>query len=140
MHPEVRRDEPGDCPICGMPLEPRIEKDAIAADGPRLLAVPKSAVLRTGERALVYVMTRPPQWEQQGGEWVEVAPAAFAAREVQVGPRAGEWLPILAGLEEGERVVTRGNFLIDSQMELLGKASLLHPEGGVTSADPHAGH
>lgn len=137
MHPEVRNDAPGKCPVCGMPLEER------PADGeseaPALVAVPATAVLRTGERALVYVMTRPPRWEKGGGEWVEVEPAAFMGREVRIGPRAGEWLPVLEGLEEGERVVTRGAFLIDSQMELLGKVSLLHPEGGA-SASGHQGH
>ena len=73
------------------------------------------------------------------GEWEEVAPAEFEAREVVLGPRAGQWVAVVDGLRAGERVVTQGNFLIDSQMELLGKTSLLQPGGG-KAADPHAGH
>lgn len=138
MHPEVRLDGPGDCPHCGMPLVERPTEDV--GDAPLLLAVPATAVLRTGERALVYVMTRPPRTEEQGGELVEVEAAAFAPREVRVGPRAGEWFPVLEGLEGGERVVTSGAFLIDSQMELLGKASLLRPGGGVPLPAGHADH
>lgn len=138
MHPEVRREAPGECPLCAMPLLDR--PVAGGAPAPALLAVPATAVLRTGERSLVYVMTRPPRSEDRGGSVVEVEPASFAAREVRTGPRAGEWVPVLAGVEEGERVVTRGAFLIDSQMELLGKASLLHPEGGAGGDAPTAGH
>lgn len=137
MHPEVRSALAGACPACGMPLEER-PVDGQAA--PALVAVPATAVLRTGERSLVYVMTREPRMQREGGSLAEVEPAAFEGREVRVGPRAGEWVPVLAGLAEGERVVTRGAFLIDSQLELLGKVSLLHPEGGVTSTGAHEGH
>jgi membrane fusion protein, copper/silver efflux system len=41
--------------------------------------------------------------------------------------------------ELGWRIVTKGQFLIDSQMELTGRPSLMRPEGG-EAADPHAGH
>jgi len=35
MHPEIRRDAPGACPICGMALEPKVASldDAPSADG-----------------------------------------------------------------------------------------------------------
>jgi len=141
MHPEVRMDEPGECPICGMPVELHTPDEEKAASGaPRVLSIPRTAVLDTGERQIVYVMALPPKYEQQpDGEWVELDPAEFEAREVVLGPRAGKWVAVVDGLEAGEKVVTEGNFLIDSQMELLGKTSLLAPEGG-SSADPHAGH
>jgi multidrug efflux pump subunit AcrA (membrane-fusion protein) len=81
-----------------------------------LLAIPDLAVLRTGERELVYV---------------ELEPGTYVQREVITGP-TGEmtmggmretYVPVLAGLRSGERVVTRGNFLIDSQTTLTGSAS-----------------
>jgi hypothetical protein len=38
---------------------------------------------------------------------------------------------VLEGLKEGDRVVVRGNFLLDSQFQITGKPSLLYPVGTV---------
>ena len=62
--------------------------------------VPAEAVIRTGRQSRVIV---------DRGE------GNFQAREVRVGRRAGDRLEILKGLEDGERVVTSGQFLIDSE-------------------------
>ena len=113
-------DSPGDCPVCGMALEP--VAGAPAAAGAGVLTVPASAVLDSGTRHLVYV-------ERGGG--------VFEAREVVLGPRGGEWYPVLGGLAEGERVVSRGGFLIDSQFQITGHPSLFYP-GGLTSSPPAA--
>jgi Cu(I)/Ag(I) efflux system membrane fusion protein len=131
MHPEIIRDEPGKCPICGMDLVPvggvigmiastRAEL-GIKSNPQGILSVPRSAVLDTGKRKLVYV---------------EVDKGKYAPREIRVGPQAGEYYPVVDGLEPGERVVTSGNFLIDSQMQLAGKPSLMFPEG--SNIDIHA--
>lgn len=69
------------------------------------LAVPRSAVLDTGTRKVVYVA--------RGG-------GVFEPRQVEVGAAAEEFYPVRSGLEEGERVVTHGSFLIDSQTRLSG--------------------
>jgi len=69
------------------------------------VVVPRSAVLDTGTRTLVYVA---------GGE------GAFEARDVEIGGASGDLYPILRGLQPGEQVVTNGNFLIDSQTRLSG--------------------
>jgi len=69
----------------------------------RGLAVPQSAVLDTGVRQVVYVQT---------------APGRFTGREVRLGAPAGDLVQVVAGLAEGERVVTAANFLIDSQSQL----------------------
>jgi len=69
----------------------------------RGLAIPRSAVLDTGVRQVVYVQT---------------APGRFAGREVRLGPPAGDLVQVLQGLREGERVVTSANFLIDAQSQL----------------------
>jgi membrane fusion protein, copper/silver efflux system len=78
------------------------------------LAVPDSAVLVTGERAMA---------------WVEVKPNTFEPRMVKVGHKSGGYYEILSGLKEGETVVTSAGFLIDSESQL---------KSG--SSDPHAGH
>jgi len=69
------------------------------------VAVPRSAVLDTGTRTLVYVA---------GGE------GAFEARDIEIGTASGDLYPVLRGLTPGEQVVTNGNFLIDSQTRLSG--------------------
>ncbi|HSA92896.1 MAG TPA: efflux RND transporter periplasmic adaptor subunit [Terriglobales bacterium] len=70
-----------------------------------VLAVPRSAVLDTGMRKVAYVA--------QGD-------GVFEGRQLELGPAAGDFVPVLAGLSEGERVVTRGGFLIDSQTRITG--------------------
>src|SRR5262249_8857536 len=67
------------------------------------LAAPKSAIRDTGTRQIVYV--------QKGA-------GTYEPRIVQVGHRAGDWVEILGGLKEGERVVTSANFLIDSESRI----------------------
>ncbi len=94
---------------CGSPVEPlpRVEvvQVAAAAQGPagRVLAVPRSAVIDTGRREIVYVQS---------------AAGVFDMKEVKLGPLAGQWYPLIAGLTEGEQVATRGAFLIDAENRL----------------------
>ncbi len=115
MHPYEVSDKPGECPECHMPLE-RVPGEPGAERGRLVLAVPAEAVLTTGRRELVYV-------EEEPGKYRVVAP--------KLGPRAGDFYPVLEGLEEGDRVVVRGNFLLDSQFQITGKPSLLYPVGTV---------
>lgn len=49
MHPQVVQDKPGDCPICGMKLQP-VRKQISAGDAPNAAAAPAS----TGERKVKY--------------------------------------------------------------------------------------
>jgi RND family efflux transporter MFP subunit len=69
----------------------------------RQLTVPVDAVLDSGTRQVVFV---------------DLGNGAFAPREVKVGERTQDYLAILSGLRAGERVVTRANFLIDSESNL----------------------
>ncbi len=66
--------------------------------------VPAEAVIRTGHQTRVIV------YRGKG---------RFQAREIRVGQNAGDRLEILDGLEEGERVVTSGQFLIDSESDVV---------------------
>jgi len=77
------------------------------------LAVPASAALITGKRALVYVAL-------PGQEWT------YEAREVVLGPRGRDYLVVKEGLEEGELVVTNGAFKIDSASQILAKPSMMN--------------
>jgi membrane fusion protein, copper/silver efflux system len=70
-----------------------------------VLAIPRSAVLDTGMRKFVYVA-------KGNGE--------FVGRQVQLGPAGTDYYPVLAGLKEGERIVSQGSFLIDSQTRITG--------------------
>ncbi len=69
----------------------------------RGVVVPTSAVLYTGNGNVA---------------WVEDRPGVFTVRSVTVGVRSGDKFQILAGLRPGERVVTQGGFLIDSEAQL----------------------
>lgn len=81
------------------------------------LMIPKTAILWTGPRSVVYV--------QVGNK---EAPA-FEMREVELGPRVGDDYLILSGVEEGEQVVSNGVFAVDAAAQLSGNYSMmLRPE------------
>ena len=85
-------------------LKPEMFVNAnIKVDLGEQLAVPESAVLDTGMRKLVY-LSRP-------GDLLE-------AREVKLGQKAEDYYEVLEGLNEGDIVVTSGNFFIDSESKL----------------------
>ncbi len=116
MHPEVVKDGPGSCDVCGMDLVPAEELGLVpdAGEAPGLpLVVPASGVLVTGKRAVVYV-------EVPGAER-----PTYEGREVVLGPRAGDEYVVLGGLEEGERVVVRGAFRVDSAMQIRARPSMM---------------
>jgi Cu(I)/Ag(I) efflux system membrane fusion protein len=88
------------------------------------VVIPKSAVLWTGKRSVVYV-------KQAGSE-----EPVFKLREVELGPMLGESYVITNGLSEGEEIVTSGTFSVDAAAQLEGKPSMMNPEGGKTSTMP----
>ncbi len=61
MHPEIVKDQPGQCDVCGMDLVPAEELGFVSAEdaAARPLVIPASAPLITGKRAVVYVRTDP---------------------------------------------------------------------------------
>lgn len=122
-HPHVVEDGPGKCPVCGIDLVPASEFGF--ADKPvsalQQLVVPRNAVLSAGDNSVVYV---------------ESEPGRFELHRVQLGPRVGSDVVIVSGLAEGETVATNGNFLIDSQMQLSGKPSLIDPEKAQPKKEP----
>jgi Cu(I)/Ag(I) efflux system membrane fusion protein len=122
MHPQIIRDDPGQCPICGMDLVPTARYGFTEEPVPQAesVYVPRSAVLLAGGNSVVYV---------------ESQPGLFEIRPVTVGPILRDKIVILEGLEAGEQVATAGNFLIDSQMQLAGKPSLIDPTRAIAKAE-----
>ena len=90
------------------------------------ITIPKSAVLWTGKRAIVYVKV-------PGKEMV------FEHREIGLGEDAGAYYVVTDGLEEGEEVVANGVFKVDAAAQLLSKQSMMTPAGGKSSMGGHAG-
>jgi Cu(I)/Ag(I) efflux system membrane fusion protein len=119
MHPEITDDEPGACSICDMPLEAAEKLGFVRAEEKveLPLVIPASAPLITGRRAVVYVQL--PDTERP----------TFEGRNIQLGPRAGDYYLVLDGINEGERVVTEGNFKIDSELQIRGRPSMMAGEG-----------
>ncbi len=130
MHPEIVKDEPSACDICEMPLT-RVENLGYLNPGEEqqpALVVPVSSVLQTGKRAVVYLKVP----DQDG---------VYEGREITVGPKADDYFIVESGLSEGDVVVERGAFKIDSAMQILAKPSMMNP-GSVSDEDEmhdHAG-
>jgi Cu(I)/Ag(I) efflux system membrane fusion protein len=74
------------------------------------LAIPADAVVRSGEIDVVFLAL-------PGGR--------FEPREVKLGAKSGDRVEVRTGLEPGERVVTRANFLVDSESQLRASLSAL---------------
>ncbi|MEM6957738.1 MAG: DUF3347 domain-containing protein, partial [Myxococcota bacterium] len=51
--------------------------------------------------------------------------STYEARTVRLGPRLGDSYPVVAGLSEGERVVTRGAFALDADLQIRGGTSMM---------------
>jgi Cu(I)/Ag(I) efflux system membrane fusion protein len=76
---------------------------SLSGRGTETLAVPRTALIQTGERQIAFV-------EQSAG--------VYAPREVKTGTQGKDFVEVLAGLSEGETIVTSANFLIDSESRI----------------------
>ncbi|MGS2764198.1 efflux RND transporter periplasmic adaptor subunit [Sinomicrobium sp. M5D2P9] len=92
------------------------------------ITIPKTAVLWTGERSVVY--TREGAGNKPG----------FKLREVTLGPSLGNAYTVKSGLQEGDEIVVNGTFTVDAAAQLAGKPSMMNPEGGNNSAGHHHGN
>lgn len=79
-----------------------------------LLTIPKTAVLWTGERSVVYVKVP------------NMSTPSFEFREVTLGRSTGDKYEILDGIKSGEEVVTNGAFVIDASAQLNNQASMMN--------------
>jgi Cu(I)/Ag(I) efflux system membrane fusion protein len=105
-----------------------IDQTGRPAGGEGVLVVPRSAVINTGTRSIAFV---------------EIEAGRYQLRQVKLGPMAAGYYVVLDGLSEGEQVVARGSFLLDSQTQLTGEAEEIY--GGALGKEseestPHRHH
>jgi len=85
------------------------------------LVVPATAVLNTGRKEIV---------------WVQVEPGVFQPKEVKTGIKSADYHSILEGLKEGDKVVAKAGFLLDSESQLmLGGAAMSEMETPIASEE-----
>ncbi len=95
------------------------------------LRMPADAVIDSGTTHVVFV---------------SLGQGKFQPREVELGSSDGQTVEVESGVAEGEQVVTRANFLVDSESRLRASLAAMGAmkgpptSGGRSSADPHAGH
>jgi Cu(I)/Ag(I) efflux system membrane fusion protein len=111
-------------------LRPGLFAEAVvrtpADEGQSPLVIPDTAPLFTGRRSLVYVEVQ-----------TEHGPA-YEPRTVRLGPRLGEVYPVVSGLSAGERVVSRGAFAVDADLQLRGGPSMMTRADDRTLEEPAA--
>jgi len=115
-------------------LRPGMYADVVIQGPPvrRSVVIPQSAVLRSGERNLVFI---------------DLGEGRFEPREVELGIRGqGDRIQILDGLQAGEAVVTQAQFMLDSESRVQEAIAKFMGRGntGSTNHDPattsHANH
>jgi len=97
----------------------------LQGEGHEGLRIPSDAVIQSGTQSVVFVA---------------IGDGKFQPREIQPGTGDSQYLEVLSGLEEGEAVVTRANFLIDSESRLRASLAALSSGDAGNPTDPHAGH
>ncbi len=114
-----------------MELKPEMFTSGIlnskVAENSTEILIPKSSILWTGKRAVIYVKV-------QNRE-----NPSFLYREITLGPEAGNFYVVHSGLEEGEEIAVNGVFKIDAASQLQGLPSMMNPEGGVVSTGHNHG-
>jgi len=78
----------------------------------QVIAIPNSAVIDSGTRKVALV---------------EVSEGRFEPRELELGMSSDDYVEVISGIGEGEKVVTRANFLIDAESNLKAALSGLKP-------------
>ena len=91
------------------------------------IVVPKTAVMWTGKKSIVYKKMESPSG------------VSFKLTEVILGPSLGDSYVISSGLTEGDEIAINGTFSIDAAAQLAGKPSMMNPEGGKSSTGHNHG-
>lgn len=86
--------------------------------------IPRSAVLWTGDRSVVYV------------ELPDTEVPTYEFREVTVGERVGEGYRVTSGLAAGDRLVVNGAFQLDAAAQLNNKASMMNRDVLIQGREP----
>ncbi|PRX45686.1 efflux RND transporter periplasmic adaptor subunit [Salegentibacter salegens] len=96
----------------GMFVKAKLERNA-GQEQESTLSIPKTAVMWTGERSLVYVKTSRDK-------------PVFEMREIELGATLADTYEVLSGLEGGEEIVANGTFTVDAAAQLQGKKSMMN--------------
>jgi Cu(I)/Ag(I) efflux system membrane fusion protein len=92
-------------------LKPEMFGEVVLEGTPREgLRVPADAVVRSGTKDVVFLA---------------LGDGKFAPREVQLGAKSGDLIEVVSGLIAGQKVVTRANFLVDSESQLRSSLSTI---------------
>lgn len=97
----------------------------IKQKGTNGLMVPRTAVLWTGKRSLVY--KKVPDRDRP----------TFVAHEISLGPAIGDNYKVVDGLSAGDEVVTYGAFKVDAAAQLAGKKSMMNPKAEAMTGGHH---
>jgi len=99
----------------GMFVEGKIE--GTTSNKEIILSIPSSAILWTGKRSVVYLKAY-------------LNETIFELREITIGSKIGDNYQVLAGLNNGDEIVTNGAFTVDAAAQLQGKKSMMNKAGG----------
>ena len=103
----------------GLVLRPDMFVDLeLTAQCPAGISIPQDALIDRGLQKIVYV---------ENGDGI------FEARLVETGPVFGDRVTVIRGLSDGDRVVTSGNFLIDSESRMRSSAQIVSSAGPTSS-------
>ena len=113
-------------PNKGAELKPEMFGEVVIERPAReVLRVPSDALISSGTDEVVFVAT---------------GDGRFEPRRLSVGERARDYTEVLEGLSDGEAVVTRANFLVDSESRLRASLARMSSDTASVSAGAHAGH
>jgi Cu(I)/Ag(I) efflux system membrane fusion protein len=100
-------------------LKPNMYANVSIFGGPKenIVVIPLEGLIRTGREERVII---------------DLGEGRFEARDVVSGIESGDYVEIIQGIDEGEHVVTSGQFLIDSEASMRAGIKRMHkPAGGV---------
>lgn len=103
----------------GVFVKAKLSADNKTGNPSKKLMIPKSAVLWTGRRSIVFQ-----QLENDRG-------VHFKMKQITIGSSTTNQVEILSGLKPGDKIVTQGAFSIDSEAQLANKPSMMNPATNV---------
>ena len=103
-------------------LKPNMYANVRIFGGPKenIIVIPLEGLIRTGRQERVII---------------DLEEGRFEAREVVSGIESGDYVEIIQGIDEGEQVVTSGQFLIDSEASMRAGIKRMHKPAGNMAED-----
>jgi len=108
----------------GMLITSVLKIDSSTQKNQRII-LPKSAVMWTGRRSVVYIKASKTE-------------PIFELREVSLGNDLGDNYEVLQGIVSGDEIVSNGTFTVDAAAQLQGKASMMNRS--IDNVESHKNH